>query len=93
MARLLGGQGEHEMSPCLDLKVPGLQAEEQRERKVLVKNLSLPSPTPRDPNSVYEQHNQRSGPQNSEHNQFFNIDWRLHEGRNFLYTILHICYN
>lgn len=31
LARLLAGQGEQKPSPCLDLKVPGLQAEGKRE--------------------------------------------------------------
>lgn len=27
LARLLAGQGKQKLSPCLDLKVPGLQAD------------------------------------------------------------------
>lgn len=33
LARLLGGQGRQKLSPCLDLKVPGLQARDKKEKK------------------------------------------------------------
>lgn len=33
LARLLAGQGRQKPSPCLDLKVPGLQARDKRKNK------------------------------------------------------------
>ena len=33
MARLLTGQGKQALSPCLDLKVPGLQADKKTEQE------------------------------------------------------------